>query len=116
MSFLIRSGSDFDTPEENAWPVVAEEKDAAKWGARSAGCAAGSDIARNKAARRLGRCCPNPAFRSESRLALIDFAAEVRAIRVNRVVRSFAKLPWRRFRCEPRAGMFALGFGTKRSL
>jgi len=30
MSFLIRSESDFDTPEENAWPVVAEEKDVAK--------------------------------------------------------------------------------------
>jgi hypothetical protein len=40
-----------DTPEENAWPVVAEAKDVAKWGARSAGCAAGFDIGRNDAAR-----------------------------------------------------------------
>ena len=37
-----------DPPEENAWPVVDEVKDAAKFG-ESAGCAAGSDIGRNDA-------------------------------------------------------------------
>jgi hypothetical protein len=37
------------SPEENAWRVVDEVKDVARLGARSAGCAAGSDTARNDA-------------------------------------------------------------------
>jgi hypothetical protein len=43
-------------PEENAWPVVDEVKDVGKLGARSAGCAAGSDIARNDANRSTAAC------------------------------------------------------------
>jgi hypothetical protein len=38
-----------DTPEESAWPVVAEAKDVARWGARSAECVAGFDTAGNDA-------------------------------------------------------------------
>jgi hypothetical protein len=37
-----------EIPEENAWPVVVEEKAAARSAARNAGCVAGSVIARSK--------------------------------------------------------------------
>ena len=49
-------------PEENVWPVVDEAKDVAKWGARSAGCAAASAIARNDAICPAAACQP-AAFR-----------------------------------------------------
>ena len=49
-SYFIRS------LEENAWPVVDEVKDVGKLGAKSAGCAAGSDIARNDLTRSAAAC------------------------------------------------------------
>src|SRR5271166_4130229 len=48
MSWERRARKRFESPEENAWPVVAEVKAAAKSAARNAGCAAGSVIARNR--------------------------------------------------------------------
>src|SRR5271166_6598930 len=48
MSWERRARKRFESPEENAWPVVAEVKAAARSAVRNAGCAAGSVIARNK--------------------------------------------------------------------
>jgi hypothetical protein len=58
-----------DTPEENAWPVVDEAKDVAKWGGRSAACAAASDIARSDTPVDTPRII-RPAFPSRSAPAL----------------------------------------------
>src|SRR5271166_1138446 len=53
MSWERRARKRFESPEENAWPVVAEVKAAAKSAARNAGCAAGSVIARSRRERAL---------------------------------------------------------------
>jgi hypothetical protein len=80
-----------DSPEENAWPVADEEKVAAKWGARSAECAAGSAIARSDR-QPISRCLSILPSNPDSLLASFDIDGEARALGWNE-----SRLTWK---CE----------------